>query len=157
MRWVLWYFGVPVGYLLGGVWRQQGLPPLDISVLVCLFLSVFADRRLLPLLLLGAAVGRAFVDPAGLAVQILVLGIPVAVLLPLRTLLFGQHWVWQALAASLCALAIPKLGGLCTQWLAGGAGSQVQWLEVLWAALLLPPMLALVRRLPPFRAFVEAA
>jgi hypothetical protein len=155
-RWILWYALAPQSFLLAGFWRDAGLPPLDMAVLGCLFLAFCADRRALPWLLLGLCLGRCLVDEASLPVQLLVLGIPVAVLLPLRTLLFGQSWLWQSLAAALGAVVVPKLAGLCGQVFdQPSASAQVDWQSVLWSGLLMPPLLWLVRRLPPFAAFEE--
>ena len=155
-RWLWWFLVVPQFFLLAGLWRDAGLPPLDAAVLLCLFLAFFAERAALPWLLLGAALGRAVVDEAGLWVQILVLGIPVAVMLPLRSLFFGQRWLWQALAASLCAVAMPHLAALCGRLFAQPSASSVlEGYSVVWAALLLPPLLFVLRLLPPLAAFEE--
>ena len=52
---------------------------------------------------------------------------------------------------------MPRLAGLCGRLFdQPSASAQLDGLAVLWAALLLPPMLAILRRLPPFRAFEEA-
>ena len=156
-RWLLWLALAPQVFLLAGLWRDAGLPPIDMAALVCLFLGFFADRAALPWLLLTLAMGRTLVDAAALPVQILVLGVPVAVLLPLRALLFGQRWLWQAAAAALCAIAVPKLSGLCGRLFEQPtAGAVLDGMQVVWSALLLPPLLALLRRLPPCSAFEEA-
>ena len=155
-RWLWWFVLAPQTFLLAGFWRDAGMPPLDVAVLVCLFLAFFADRRAVPWLLFGAALGRALVDEASLAVQILVLGVPVAVLLPLRGLFFGQRWLWQAIAAAACAVAVPKLAGFFGHLFhQPSASAQLDGYSVMWAALLLPPLLWVVRRLPPFAAFEE--
>lgn len=157
-RWLWWFLVVPQLFLLAGLWRDAGLPPLDASVLLCLFLAFFAERAALPWLLFGAALGRAVVDEAGLWVQILVLGIPVAVMLPLRSLFFGQRWLWQALAAALCALVLPHLAGLCGRLFdQPSASASLHGYSVVAAALLLPPLLFVLRLLPPFAAFEEEA
>jgi hypothetical protein len=156
MRWLLWFLLAPQAFLLAGFWRDAGLPPLDVAVLLCLFLAFFADRAALPWLLLGGALGRALVDEASLPVQVLVLGVPVGVLLPLRSLFFGQRWLWQAIAAAACAVAVPRLAGLCGRLFdQPSASAQLDGVAVLWAALLLPPLLAVLRRLPPCAAFEE--
>lgn len=158
MRWLLWFVLLPQTFLLAGFWRDAGLPPLDVAVLLCLFLAFFADRAALPWLLLGAALGRSLVDEASLPVQILVLGVPTAALLPLRSLFFGRRWLWQAIAAAACAVAVPRLAGLCGRFFdQPSASAHLDGLSVLWAALLLPPLLAVVRRLPPFSPFEEEA
>jgi hypothetical protein len=126
------------------------------AALACLWLAFFADRRAVPWLLLGFALGRCLVDPASLPVQLLVLGIPVAVLLPLRTLFFGQRWVWQVVAAATCAVAVPRLAALCMRLFEQPGGANlVDLVATGWAALSLPPLLFLLRRLPPFAAFDE--
>ncbi len=157
-RWLLWFLIVPQGFVLVGCLEGSSLPRLDFAVLMCLYLAFFADRRVLPWLLLGAALGRAIVDEAALPVQVLVLGVPSALLLPLRGLFFGRRWLWQAIAAALCAVAVPKLAGLCGRLFDEPSQSaSLDGYGVLWAALLLPPLLALLRRLPPLAAFVEEA
>lgn len=155
-RWLLWFLIAPQFFLLSGLWRDLGLPPLDVGVLLCMFLAMFAERGALPWLLLGAAAGRSIVDEAGLPVQLLVLGIPVAVLLPLRSWFFGQRWAWQAGAAALCAIAIPKLAGLFGRvFQQPSQSATLDLVSVVWAALLLPPLLSLLRWLPPLAAFEE--
>jgi hypothetical protein len=157
-RWTAWLVLMPVVFLAAGLWRDLGMPALDAAVLVCLWLGLFADRRALPWLLFGAAVGRAVVDEAILPVQILVLGVPTAVLLPLRGFLFGQHWLWQAVASALCAVAVPKLAGLCGRLFEQpSASAALDGTAVAWAALLMPPLLFVARRAPPFAAFDEGA
>lgn len=158
MRWLLWFVLLPQAFLLAGFWRDAGLPPLDVAVLLCLYLAFFAERQALPWLLLGAALGRALVDEAALPVQILVLGVPTAALLPLRRLFSGQHWLWQTIVAAVCAVAVPRLAGLCGRLFdQPSASAHLDGMSVLWAALLLPPLLAILRRLPPLRAFEEVA
>ena len=163
MRWFWWFLLVPQGFLLSGfvadLFRPRwSLPQLDVAVLSCLFLAWFAERSALPFLVLGVALGRALVDEASLPVHVLVVGVPVAVLLPLRTLFFAQRWLWQAVAAALLAIAVPKLAGLCGRVFDEPSASAVLngW-NVVISALLLPPLLSLLQRLPPFRAFAEQA
>ena len=127
-------------------WKRRSLPALR------------AQRRVLRVVWSPdrGAIGRALVDEAALPVQILVLGVPVAVLLPMRQLFFGQRWLWQAVAASLCAIVIPKLAGLFVRWFdQPSASAHLDGMVVLWSALLLPPLLSLARRLPPCRGFEE--
>jgi hypothetical protein len=156
MRWLLWFFLVPHLFLLEGLLQALHLPPVDVSVVLCLFLALFAEPRAVAALLFGAALGRALVDEAGLYVQILVLGTPVALLLPLRRLLFRQRWLWQGAAAAFAALAIPKLSLLFGEWFdQPSAAAGLDGVRVLWTATLLPPLLWLLRRAPPLQAFVE--
>ncbi len=157
-RWLGWFLLAPQAFLLAGLWRDSGLPAFDMGALWCVFLAFFAERAALPWLLLGAALGRALVDDASLALQLLLLGAPVAILLPLRLLLHGQRWPYLALAAAGVAYGLPPLAGVLGAWFAQPtAGAQGEGLVVLWTALFAPPMLAVARRLPPCRGFVEAA
>ena len=156
MRWLWWFLLVPQTFLLAGVLQDLGLPPLDMAVLSCLFLAWFAERQALPFLLLGIAIGRALTDEASLPVQILVVGVPVAVLLPLRTLFVAHRWLWQSVAAALLAVLVPALAGFAGHLFdqASVSASQRGW-TVVWSALLVPPLLSLLHCLPPFAAFVE--
>lgn len=156
-RWLWWFLLVPQGFLLAGLLADLGLPALDMAVLSCLYLAWFADRASLPLLLLGVAIGRALVDEATLPVHVLVVGVPVALFLPLRALFVAQRWLWQSVAAALFAVAVPKLAGLCGRVFdEPSASAVVDGWNVVWSALAMPPLLSLLRRAPPFRAFCES-
>jgi hypothetical protein len=157
-RWLLWFVVAPQCFLVAGLWRDAGLPPLDVGVVLALYLGWFADRKALAFLLFGAAIGRAIVDEASLPVQILVLGVPIAALLPLRSLFVAQRWLWQAVAAALLAIALPSLAALCGRWFdQPSAGAVVVGWQVVWSALLAPVVLSGLRRLPPFRSFEEVS
>lgn len=156
-RWLLWFLIVPQGFLLVGILQDLGMPALDMAVLSCLYLAWFAERSALPFLLLGVAIGRTLVDEASLPVHILVIGIPVALLLPLRSLFVAQRWLWQAVAAALLAIAVPKLAGLCGRVFdQPSVSSMLDGWQVTWSALLVPPVLSVLRFLPPFAAFTES-
>ena len=155
-RWLLWFLIVPQGFLVLGLLQDLGLPSLDMAVMASLYLAWFAERSALPFLLLGVAIGRTLVDEAALPVHILVVGIPVALFLPLRALFVAQRWLWQAVAAALLAIAIPKLSGLCGRVFDQPSISSVLdgW-QVTWSALLVPPLMSVLRFVPPFAAFTE--
>lgn len=156
MRWLLWFLLVPQAYLVAGWAGESGLPNVDLGAMLCVFCALFAEPRLLPGLLLGAAIGRALVDEATIPVQLLVLGVPIALLLPLRALFYRHHLWWQAVSVSLCAVAIPKLAGLCGQWFdQPSATALLDGRVVLWSAVLGPCVLWPLRRLPPLRSFAE--
>ena len=158
MRWLWWFVLVPQAFLLVGYLQDLGLPQVNMAVLAALFLAWFAEVRALPLLLLGVAIGRALVDEATLPVHLLVLGVPVALLLPLRALFVAQRWLWQATAAAVLAFVIPRLSGLCGRLFdQPSAAASVDAWSIVWAALLLPPLLSVARAAPPFRAFADAA
>ncbi|MCA8951441.1 MAG: hypothetical protein KDE27_18175 [Planctomycetes bacterium] len=154
-RWLLWFVLAPQTFLLAGLLRDLGLP-FDATVLHCLFLAFFAERGALAGLLLGAAMGRALVDEAALSVHLLVLGVPVALLLPLRRWFFGQRWIWQATTAALLAFAVPRLSGLCGRVFdQPSVSSAFDGMVVVTSAIFLPPLLWCLRAVPPFAAFAE--
>lgn len=156
MRWVWWFLLMPQSFLLVGFLHDLGLPEVDMAVFSALFLAWFAQVRALPLLLVGVAIGRALVEQATLPVHVLVIGVPVAVLLPLRSMFVAQRWVWQAFAAALLAVLVPKLASLCGRMFdQPSPAGNLDASSILWAALLLPPLLLAARLLPPFRAFTE--
>lgn len=158
MRWLLWFLCVPQGFLVAGWARESGLPNVDLGALLCLFCALFAEPRALPGLLLGAAVGRAVVDEATIPVQLLVLGVPIATVLPLRSLFYRQQLWWQIASLALCSVAIPKLALLCGRWFdEPSASAQLDATSVFWTAVLGPILLWVLRRLPPLRSFVERA
>ena len=156
MRWLWWFLVMPQSFLLAGYLRDLGLPPIDMAVWSALYLAWFAQVPAIPMLLLGIALGRALIDQASLPVHLLVVGVPVAVLLPFRALFVAQRWLWQALAAALLAVVIPKLSEACAGMFSQAASGVIldPW-QVMWAALVLPPMLLASRFVPPFRAFTE--
>lgn len=154
-RWVLWYLLAPQAWLLAGLWRDLGLPPLDAAVFACLFLGMFVERSAVPFLLVPLAVGRALVDPASLPVHLLVLGVPVAVLLPLRGV-FHRQWFALAILAAALGVVVPRLGGLLGRWFEQpSAGGYVEPAVVLWSAVAAPIVLHVAMRLPPMRSFGE--
>jgi hypothetical protein len=156
MRWLVWFVLAPQAFLLAGLAASFGVPLLDCGALVCMFCALFADVRLLPGLLLGAAVGRAMVDEASIPVQILVIGVPIALLLPMRPLFDRHHWWWQAMAAAMCSIAVPKLAGLGGLWFdQPSASAQLDFANVLFTAIAGPVLLWPLRRLPPLRALTE--
>lgn len=155
-RWLCWFLLVPLLYLLAGWLEGQQLPPLDVASALCLFLGLFARRQALPGLLLGAAIGRALIDDQQLPLQVLVLGLPVALLLPLRCMVFQKRWLWQLAAAAFTAFAIPQCSGLLgAAFDQPSASAELDAARIVWAAVLLPPLLWLLRRLPPMSPFQE--
>jgi hypothetical protein len=156
LRWLFWFLLAPQLFLLEGWLRALGGPPVDMAAALALFCILFAQPRALPGLLLGAAMARTVVEGGGLAVQVLVLGTPVALLLPLRGFLFGQRWLWQGLGAAVLAVAIPRLDGLYGPlFRMPGSIAALDGFRVVWSVLLLPPLVAGLRRVPPLRGFQE--
>lgn len=159
-RW-LWYFALVPQLFLVAAWLEGlGLPHLDLAALLVVFGVLFAARPTLPWLVLGGAIGRALVDDGALPVQILVLGVPLALLLPLRAWLPPQRWLWQVMLAALAATMVWYADAVCARWFVAAGGSGV-W-SVGWpgwriglAGLWLPLALAVLRRVPPLAGLAE--
>jgi hypothetical protein len=156
MRWLVWLLLVPQPFLVAGWLGQSGWPQIDYGAVLCLFLLLYAEPVALPGLLLGAAVGRGLIDEASVPLQLLILGVPLAVLMPLRRLFYRDQLWWQVLATSAFAVAIPKLAGLFGVWFdQPSASAQLSWMKVLWTGLFGPVALFFLRLLPPFSVFAE--
>lgn len=155
IAWLLAFF-VPLPLFLGMAAARSHVPELPgADLLLCLFCAVHARSRTVAGLVLCAATARAVVEGGGLALHVLTLGVPVAVLLPLRGL-FYRHVPWQCAASAVLAVALTRFGSLLGEVLnRPAAGAVLQWSHVLWAVLLAPPLVAVLRRLPPFPAFQE--
>lgn len=144
-------------WLLVGLWRDSGLPPIDAAVAACLYLAFFAPQRAVPMLLVLLAIGRALVDEAALPVHVLVLGVPTAVLLPLRRIFHARRWFVLTLAAAAVAVAVPRLALLLGRVFdQPSVGAQLEPAVLFWSALLSPPLVLLASRLPPLAAPTEA-
>ncbi len=159
-RWLWYYTLVPPLFLLAAWLEAAGLPHLDLGALLVVFGVLFAARSHLPWLVLGGAIGRALVDDGALPVQILVLGVPLALLLPLRLWLPPQRWLWQVVLAALAALLVWYADAACGRWFvaAGGSGAwTVVWpgWRIALAGVWLPLALAILRRVPPLVGLVE--
>ncbi|MFM1870886.1 MAG: hypothetical protein RL398_308 [Planctomycetota bacterium] len=156
-RWLWFALLGPQLFPLTAWLAEAGLPRLEAGVLVCMYLALFADRRALPWLLFGAAIGRALVIDAPVPVHMLVMGVPAALLVPLRALLYGHRWTWQVAVAAAAAAMVPLGDGLCARWFGGPPAPTIELWRIALTAVVLPPLLAVLRRLPPLASFEEAA
>lgn len=129
---------------------------LPLPAAVCVYCALFADARALPVVLLPAAAARALMLESPLPVEILALGVPVALLLPLRPWLH-QAVAYQWAAGFLAVVALPRLSMLFSR-VAGGAlvTPSVPWWEAVVAVLLVPLCVAGIRRLPPLNRLQQA-
>lgn len=155
IAWLLAFF-LPLPLFLLSAAARAAIPELPgADLLLCLFCTVHARSRTVAGLVLCAAAARAVVEDGGLALHVLALGVPVAALLPLRGLLY-RRYAWQCAASAVLAVALARLGSLLGEVLRQpAAGAPLQWGHVLWAVLLAPPLVAVLRRIPPFPAFQE--
>lgn len=156
--WVLWFFLVLHLFLLEGIVAWSIAPVLDLTVAVGLFAALFARTSTIPGLLISTALARAALMPGGAAVHLLTLGIPVAVLLPLRGVFSRNVYLWQCAVAAFLAVIQPRLMGLLsrlTQEQLTVASLEVR--NLFFAMLVVPPLVLLLRRVPPLRGFQERA
>ena len=101
----------------------------------------------------GFAIHPALLDAA---LHVLVLGVPVAVLLPARAVFWRGSFVLQCAAAAFLAVSTPKIAALLGRVTdQAPTALSVTITDVIWAGLLVPPATWLLRRLPPLAQFQE--
>ena len=156
IRWVVWFFAVLPVFVLDG-WLVRVLWPVPaLTLAVGLFLGLSARLAALPGLLLCAALARSVLVPGDAALHVLVLGIPVAVLVPLRAVFSRRHLLWQGAAAGFLALSVPAVTNFMGRFVATApVPVATGWEQILWAAVLAPPSAWLLSRVPPLSGFVE--
>lgn len=156
--WALWFFLALPLFLVDGWLVQMACPVPCLTFALCLFLGLFARPSALPGLLLCAALARSLLIGGDTAVHVLILGIPVAILVPLRSVFYPQNPLWQCAAAAFLALAVPKLTGLLGRVAETvPTASTVGWTQLLAAVVLVPIAALGLRRLPPLSLFREVA
>ena len=112
IAWVLWFFVALHLFLLDGLLVSVSDWSPDLSLAVGLFCVLYARPSALPGILLCAALSRSVLLEGSAAIHLLTLGLPVAVLLPLRVVFSKRSLIWQCLASGFLAFMIPRLGGL---------------------------------------------
>jgi hypothetical protein len=157
IRWLAWFFVAPHLFWLDGVLATTAARVIDIGLAVALVLALSVRTAALPGLLLIAALARSLLYEGGIALHFLALGLPIAVLVPLRGVFFRASAVWQGAAAAFLAVAVPRVGMFFAA--RTGAGALVDEapgvLAVLGAMVLVPPTAWLLRSLPPLQSFAE--
>lgn len=154
--WLLWFFLSLHLFLLDGFLAARLPACPDLALCVALFCALHARTQLLAGVLFCAALSRSVLMEGGLCAHLLLLGIPVAVLLPLRGLFAAHSLLWPSVAAGFLAFALPRLAGLLHRitdevlTTAPPTG-----LQILLSMVLVPLVTALLRRLPPLRMFEE--
>ncbi len=156
IAWVLWFFVVLHLFLLDGV--LAGVSDLfpDMALAIALYCALYARPTALPGLLLCAAVSRSVLVDGGAALHLLILGIPVAVLLPMRALFSKISVLWPCLASGFLAFVMPRVAGLLYRV----ADDGVPWgsltgLQIFVAVCLVPAITQGLRMLPPLSLLQE--
>lgn len=156
IAWLLWFFVALPLLILDGQLAAWAWPIPALTLAVCLDLSLFVRARSIPGLLVCTALARSVLLGGDAALHVLVLGIPIAVLVPLRALLFRGHLLLQVAAAVFLTVTMPDVAGLLDRLAPGGAPPlPASWSQLLWAAVVVPPATAVLRRLPPLSAFQD--
>lgn len=162
MKWtlaaVLCFFAAAPWFLLDawcasrlGAWR------LDLTVVWLLFAALRARVAALPWLLACAAVGRSVAFGGTLWLHVLLLGIPLAVLVPARRLAATtSRGLWQVGAVVILSLTLPRLAGFLHRWTdAAELVLPGSFLVGAIAVVLAPPAAALLARMPPLWFYAE--
>ena len=105
--WFLWFFGSLPLFVLDGWFVHAVAPVPAFTLATCLYCGLYARLGTVPGLLLCAALARSVLIPGDAALHLLVLGLPVAALLPTRGVFARSHVLWQALASAFLAVSVP--------------------------------------------------
>ena len=155
ISWVLWLFVALHLFLLEGAVALVA-PVLDLGVALCLFMALFARPRAVPGLLIASALARAVLVPGSAALHVLALGIPVAVLLPLRGFFSRKFYLWQCAVTAFLAITQPRLLALLARLTEDDVpGGTLDAGQLFWAMLLVPPLVFVLRSVPPLNRFQE--
>lgn len=157
IAWVLWFFLALHLFLLDGflVGVSQWFP--DLSLTVGLFCVLYARPSALPGILICAALSRSVLLDGSAASHLLILGLPVAVLLPLRVVFSKTSVLWQCLASGFLAFMMPRLTGLLFRVTGEGVlGTEVSSLDIFVAMCVVPVFTWLLRSLPPLSMLQES-
>lgn len=159
LSWLVWLFVAPQLFWVDHLLADTFADGLDFPLAVAFVLALFVRTSALPGLLFCTALGRSLFDDGGIALHFLSLGLPIAALIPLRSVFFRGSILWQAAAAAFLAIAVPRVFAFFAA-LSGVGGEAVMrssmW-AVAWALVFVPMLGQLLRRLPPLRAFTEPA
>lgn len=145
---------------LGEAWLGEALSALPfVSLGLLVFTTAYVRVGWIAWVVLCLATAHAVVYAGDLALHLLALGVPLALLLPVRTALFGREWALLATLAALYGIVVPLWTEALSGWVPGrgpvGAplGASLWLLPVLMAAALFA--CAACVRIPPFAALVE--
>lgn len=154
--WLLWFFVALHVFLLDGYFA--GISDLipDLGLAVALFCALYARPSALPGLLLCAAVSRSVLAEGSAALHLLILGMPVAVLLPLRGVFFKGAILWPCIASGFLAFFMPRVAVLLHRLTGDGVAARpLDGLEIFVAMCVVPVLTWLLRSVPPLSLFQE--
>jgi hypothetical protein len=152
----LWFF-VSAWWFLADAWLAQALGAwrIDLTVALCVFATFTARAATLPWLVLCAGLARALTLGGAACAHILLLGIPVAVLFPLRGLPLPPSLL-RSVVAGVVALVLVLLPRALPDSSGAAAAAAVPGvLPLLWTMATAPCAAAVLGRLPPLWFFRE--
>lgn len=154
---VLWFF-VSAWWFLADGWLAwvMGAWRVDLVVAFCVFAALTARAAALPWLVLCAGLARALTVGGAAPVHVLLLGLPIACLFPLRQLDVPRG-LRHVAAAAVVAVALPLLSAVI-----GPSGPAAHLpvavpgvLTLLWTMATAPLAATVLGRLPPLWFFRE--
>lgn len=153
----LWFF-VAAWWFLADAWllaRLGGLA-VDLAAAFCVFAALQARAACLPWLVLCAGLARALILGGTACLHVVLLGLPIAALFPMRRLAVPA-WLRYACVAGVAALALPGLASLAHRLLDGAPPPLPRpgWSALPWTMLTAPLAARLLGRLPPLWFYRE--
>ncbi len=156
IAWLLWFFLALHLFLLDGYLAAWSEWFPDLALVVSLYCVLHARPAVLPGVLLCAALSRSVLVEGSAASHLLVLGLPVAALLPLRGVFSRTSLLWQCLAAGFLAFMMPRVAGLLFRMTGDGVpGMHLSSLQIFVAMVVVPLLTSLLRSLPPLSLLQE--
>ena len=156
IAWLLWFFLALHLFLLDGYLAGLTAAAPELSLAVALFCALYARPSALPGLLLCAALSRSVLMEGTAASHLLILGMPVAVLLPMRILFSRGSVLWPCLASGFLAFVMPRVGGFLFRLTGDGTpGLSLNGFEIFLAMCIVPLVTLLLRTVPPLSMFEE--
>jgi len=156
MAWAVWFLAALHLFLLEGFLGSLSVQWVDGGAVIALFLALHARPHAIPALLLGAALGRGVLVEGGVALHLLAVGIPVAVLLPMRAVFFRRQLLWQLVAALFLVFSVPRVAQLLGTVLRHDVAvvAPSGW-QIVWAMLAVPLVAWALACVPLVARFVE--
>ncbi|MEL6716820.1 MAG: hypothetical protein AAFP86_23790 [Planctomycetota bacterium] len=139
---LLWFFLAPVVALIDGELATRLPFRIDLGAAQCLVFALWIRPSLLPGLIVCTALARALWTDGDLALHVLAVGLPIAVALPVRTMMDRHSFLVQGGCALFLSVSTPWL----TRFLAAQVGQNAAPLPVdafdAIAALIFVPVVA---------------
>jgi hypothetical protein len=158
IAWLVWFFAALPLSVADHWLRSCSMWTPDLTLALASFCALHARPRALPGILLAAALARSAIGPGSAALQLLVLGVPIAALLPLRILFYRRELLVQILAAAFLAVAVPHLTGFLARLVPdSGLAPELVRRDLLAAIVMVPPAAFVLGAVPPLRWFAERA